>query len=658
MSKRSVRRDDLLRFRIPGDVQLSRDGGRIVWTERHVDDAKMKSFKRLVGGETKGTMAALTDGPWSDGAPRWSPDGSQLAFVRSGIDERDRVTQLCVFDFSCNEVRVLVEREGTIGAPCWSPDGRGLAFAMRLADPVPDGMSTPVAIEVRRAHYKYDGEGYLPQDRYSLYRVEVEGGALSRLTEDGPWDDSAPTYSPDGGTLAFLSGRREENDYDFEHRDLYVMPAEGGEAKRVTAERMYAACPAWAPDGSWIALLGCVGKPFSALFQKNVELLRIDVSSGELTRLTASLDRCIMNLTIDDLWGLEHWEQAPAFVDGGKRLLFPVSHEGTTWLAQLEPDGDGSVERVIDDVVVVTSSVAAEAGKMALITTSADEPGRVELASLDGSDRELLAFPMRSYLDEVQLAAPIELRIDRDDAQVHGWLMLPEGDGPHPMLLSIHGGPIVQYGANFVHEIQCQVAAGFAVLFVNPRGSQGYGAEWARATHLDWATKPMADLIAAVDWAVAEHPIDPARLGILGGSYGGYMTTWIAAHDHRFVAACVQRTVSSMDALFWADFGIVLGEELEGLPWEVPERYARMSPLTYAAQIDTPMLVMQGLGDLRTPPDQGERLFLTLRALGKEVEMVLFPGASHGLSRGGNPRQRLERLERIEAWFQRHLLSS
>ena len=663
-SKQRVEAEDLLSFRIPGDVQLSMDGRRVVWTERYIDAETKKNRMRLVGGEVAGTTAPLdAEHASTDSSPRFSPTGDRLAFVRGGLKDRERIAQLCLRDMTSGQTRVLVEEEGDFGAPAWSPDGRHLAFAFRRKDPVIRGReSAPVVIEVKRMHYKNDGEGYLPQDRFSLYRVDTHADepALERLTDDGDWDDTEPVYSPDGTRLAFMSGRREDRDRDFEHVDLYVMPADGGPAERRTRRRMYAFCPSWSPDGSWLALPACPGPPFSALFRANIELLRVEASGeqGEVS-LTADLDRCVMHLTIDDLWGLAHWQQPARFAPDGERVFFPVSHEGTTWLAKLELDlagkPTGAVEPVIDDVVVVTTSVATSC--MAMITTSSEEPGKIVVSDHAGEDRRVVARPLADYCQSTKLVEPIEMRWKRGDVRVHGWLLVPHGHGPHPLLLNVHGGPVVQYGSNFFHEMQFLAAQGFAVLCMNPRGSQGYGADYAAATHLDWATKPFADLIAAVDLAVAEHPIDADRLGVLGGSYGGYMTTWIVAHDHRFRAACVQRTVASMEALLWADFGSVLGEELGGWPWTEPERYHRMSPVSYASAIETPVLVMQGLGDQRTPPDQGERLFVTLRVMGKDAEMVLFPGAGHGLSRGGPARQRIERLHRIAGWFRKHLLA-
>jgi|GEM_PF-151412 len=666
MSKRAIEISDLYEFRIPSGLSMSTDGTCVVWSEKRVDVEKKKAFAGLWLCRN-GQARQFTTGAHNDTAPQLSPDGKRIAFLRTtppGNGDAKPATQICVMPTDGGDARVLLAERGSFGAPRWSPEGRWLAVSFRRADELPEGRSAPLSIRVTRCYFKSDEAGYLPEDRFSLYTIDTtaDDPELIPLTDsDGDWDDTQPVWSPDGARIAFLSQRRADRDRDQDNLDLFVIPAEGGEPVQCTHERGFASSPAWAPDGSWIALLACPGPVLSSLFRLNVELFRCDPSGKQKERsLTADLDRSVMNLTIDDLWGLDHWMDPPVFAPDGSRVVFPVADEGTTYLAAMDLDDAGealgAMKRIADDRVVVTFAGARNANAVALLTTSATEPGRIEQCTWDGDERRVLAWPMESYCHSVDIGEPVEFRAPTSDgSEVHGWVLLPEGDGPHPMLLDIHGGPVVQFGAGFFHELQLWRSKGYAVVFVNPRGSQGYGKDYAAAIHRDWATKPYIDLMAAVDHVIDHYPIDTERMGVLGGSYGGYMTNWVVAHTNRFRAACTQRTVANLESMIFSDFGYMWGDELEAWYWEDKEIYERLSPITYAENIQTPLLILQGLDDHRTPADQGQRLYTTLRVMDKDAELVLFPGANHDLSRNGPPEQRAERLRVIHEWFEVHL---
>ncbi len=654
MSKRPVRIDDLLHFRIPFDVQIAPDGQSVLWSERRIDSEKGKTFANLVRARTGDEPRPFTTGPTVDGGARFSPDGRRVAFLRRVPGATPAKHQLCVIPTDGGEAHVLLEEPGTFMPPAWSPDGRTVVLPYRANDPLPEGDTEPLSIRVTRVHYKMDGQGYLPRDFFHLYRVEVDPPqpALARLT-DGEWDDTDPAFSPDGTRVAFLSNRR--GDHDLENKDLFVLPAGGGAPVQCTLGRGELFAPAWAPDGTWLACAGATGEKTIGLMRGRCDVLRVLPDGTHLEEsLTPQVDRNPLNLTIDDVWGLEHMGRAPGFSRDGRTLIFPLSDSGQTDLCAL--DLGGTVRRIVFDRSVVTYSVAPAVGRVAFITTSPTEPGKIEVADLDGANRTVVGWPFRAYCEEVEIRAPQELAVQTPDgAAIGGWLLLPPGPGPFPMLLDIHGGPIVQFGRTFFLEHQIYCARGYAVLYVNPRGSQGYGVEFAKVIHRDWGDKPYVDLMAATDAAIATGKIDASRMGVMGGSYGGYMTNWVIAHTDRFKAACTQRTVSHMESLIWSDYGSYWGEELEAWPWEDPALFERLSPLTYAKNIRTPVLILQSLSDHRTPPDQGERMYVMLRVLGKEAEMVLFPGSGHDLSRNGPPRQRIERIQVIDEWFARKL---
>src|SRR5262245_443119 len=320
--KRPVRADDLLSFRIPFDLQLSPDGRSVLWSERWTDAEKGKTFARLVRGRLGEAARALSSGAHVDAAPRVSPDGARVAFVRGTPGATPVRQQLCLIASDGGEVEVLLEEAGRFRAPAWAPDGRSLVVPFRRDDPVAEGETEPRSIRVTRYQYKMDGDGYFPQDRFHLYRVDVAKPSLERLT-DGDWDDLEPALSPDGARIAFLSNRR--GDRDLENADVFVMPAGGGAPVRCKQGRGYAFAPSWSPDGAWIAAAAQSGEKTMGLMRGRIELFRFspDGSKPEES-LTADLDRNVLPLTIDDMWGLD-WMRPPVFAPDARKLLFMVS---------------------------------------------------------------------------------------------------------------------------------------------------------------------------------------------------------------------------------------------------------------------------------------------------------------------------------------------
>ena len=319
--------------------------------------------------------------------------------------------------------------------------------------------------------------------------------------------------------------------------------------------------------------------------------------------------------------------------------------------------------RLIDGERVVTGfSLSADGGRIAFAATDPVTPAEVFVASGDGGGERPLTDMNRAWRDEVALGRPERFRFERAGFSVDVWVMKPHGfraDVAWPALLNIHGGPHAQYGHGFFDEVQVYAGAGYGVIYVNPRGSQGYGEAFTRAVIGDWGGGDFADVMAGLDHALARHAwIDAARLGVMGGSYGGFLTSWIVGHDHRFKAACSERAVNDQYGMFGnSDIGHLFNVlELGGVtPWENMAEYLARSPVTYAKDVTTPLLILHSEDDLRCPIEQAEQLFVALKTLGKDVMFVRFPDENHELSRSGKPRHRLERFRFILDWFSRHL---
>ena len=665
LQRRGVTPEDLLAIAVPQDPRPSPDGTRVAFTLRTVNRDTRRSVTHLWMGGGGAPARALTTGPFKDTQPRWSPDGQRLAFLTSraapGLAPepgKDRM-QLAVMSADGGEPTVLTREDASLSDPVWTPAGR-LVFAMRRNDPGMTGDPRPASIRVTRLTYKANGTGYLPRDRWHLYTVDPADGGPPRPLTEGDWDDEHPVVSPDGKWIAWLAHRGPDRELDPDNQDLWVMPLEGGEAMLAAGRQLstlrgglYAA--AFTPDSRSIVFLQAPGPRGNFLLDNtHVFVVPVDGSAPE-RNLTPELDRCALNLTMSDSIGIEQMASAPAFSADGKTVVFLISDSGRTLVARV-PLAGGAIERldVRGSVAAVNQAVAG--GPIGLLLTDHTDPGSIATARWDATDVTIVCDPNELWRAEVDLGEPEEMWVKPEGGvPIQAWLLKPTGPGPHPLLLYIHGGPVFQYGHGFFHELQMLRARGFAVLYGNPRGSQGYGRNFAWSIHRDWGTKPMIDLMALVDHALAQGGLDETRMGVLGGSYGGYMTLWVIAHTDRFRAANTQRPVSHMESLIWSDFGGFLGEWLGAFPWEDPELYRQQSPLTYADRMNTPLLITQGLDDLRTPADQGERAFVTLKRLGKPVEMVLFPGADHDLSRKGRPEQRLARLEAIAEWMERHL---
>ena len=626
--------EDLRDLRLPSSLHVGH--GRVAWVEGFVEGVKNRG--EVVVREGDETWRVPREA-CSDASPRCGPGG--VAFVRTpDLDGHPKVQQLCVA--TREGVRVVTERAGAFSGVAWLGAG-GYVVVYADHDPVEED-GKRVAIRVTRPIYKLDGVGYLPTGRTHLYAVDLQG-AWTQLT-DGDQDDTEPAVSADGTRVAFLSYRR---GHRLDAQDAWVLDLRDRSLRRVTHEAGPTFSLAWAPDGTWLAAVRSPGPPGSGGHQLRAELFRLEADGSGERILDPGNARCHLGLTIDDLHGLAPWNLAPAFAGG--RVWAPVSVSGQTWLMGL--GDDGPVVRQ-DDVVM---DVAADGERVYAIVTSETSPGRVLAVDPETLEAELVAWPTRPWLEDRQIARPAEWHLACPEGhEVQGWCFVPEGEGPFPVLVNIHGGPIVQYGRALMHEVQWWVGRGYAVVQCNPRGSRGYGDAFAQAIHRDWGRPAADDVMAFLD-AMLERDgrLDPHRVGVMGGSYGGYLTGWIIGHHHRFKAACVQRTVSDMAAMLACDFGFDWGHVLGAQPWEDRKLYDELSPITRAADIETPLLILHGLGDLRTPAHHGELLFHTLKLHGKDVEMVLFPGASHGLSRSGDVRQRIARLEALAEWFDRKL---
>lgn len=628
------------------DPRVSPDGRRIayvVWrTDRESNETTSAIWIAAADGSSE--PRRLTSGSKRDAAPRWSPDGSRLAFVSNREDEH---SQLYLIRVDGGEPVKVTSCKQDVEEPAWSPDGSRIAFAGRVPDPgyeVKDDRKRPPR-RFTRLQYKLDNEGWIGDRPRHVFVVPVDGGGEPVQVTTGGFEDGEPAWSPEGGRIAFASARHDDWDVD-DARDLYVVDSSGGDPERLTATDGVVDRPSWSPDGTRIAYIlkpGVLDEP------RHAQVAVLDVRTRERRVLTDGLDRNCAPYPAarEPIWDRDD-------------LLFAVDDAGNTHLFRVPSDGSGKPENVVGGTLQVVGYDAA-GGTVAYARTTPTEPAEVFVGDSKLTDVG------RAFREARELVAPERFTAtSADGTEVEAWIMRPAGfeEGRrYPALLNIHGGPFTQYGNRFFDEFQVYAGGGYAVVYANPRGSSGYGEEWGRAIRgpieggPGWGTVDYEDLMAVTDEALRRYDfIDAGRLGVLGGSYGGYMTSWIVGHTDRFAAACSERSCNNFLLEGGsADLGWMFKGEIGGFWFEHPDEYMRISPSTYAKNVTTPLLIMHSENDLRCPIGHAEDLFAILRLLRREVEMVLFPVESHELTRSGSPAHRVQRFEIMLEWFDRHL---
>ncbi len=582
----------------------------------------------------------------NDAQPRWSADGTQLAFVSKRGDEKS-LRQLYVLPAGGGEPVCLTDLKDDAGEPAWSPDGTRLVFSARVPDEAYDEEDEKKRAPRRfkRLQFKLDSVGWTGDRRRHLYVVPADGSAEAKQITDGDYEDSHPTWTPDGAGIAFTSARGDDWDIDLVS-DIYVVPADGGEPERLTAGDSAYYAPSYSPDGTLIA---CKLGPGGYDYPRHTQIAVVDAKTGGDRRiLTSPLDR-----TCDPYPELREpiWD--------GDTILFAIEDAGSVHVYRVGLDG-GDPE-LVQGGKIVLSGYDVRDGQIARTGSTAPNLGELYCGERKLTDVGSAFAGGRDLIQPERFIA-----VSKDGTEVEAWIARPAGfeEGKrYPLLLNIHGGPFTQYGNGFFDETQVYAGGGYAVVYSNPRGSSGYSEEWGRAIMgpgelgPGWGTVDYEDLMAVVDTALERFNFcDPERLGVLGGSYGGYMTSWIVSHTNRFKAACSERGVNNLVSMYGSsDMGWVFKAYHGDFVHDNVDKYLQISPWTYAKEIETPLLILHSEQDLRCNIEQAEQLFTTLRLLKRDVELVRFPAESHELTRAGNPVHRVMRFELLLEWFDRYL---
>jgi dipeptidyl aminopeptidase/acylaminoacyl peptidase len=664
--KRHIQAEDLYRLQIISGARVSPDGKQVVYAVHRVDDKTEKKYSNLwiAATDRESPPRQFSYGDQSDSTPRWSPDGQWVAFL-SNRGDKEKPPQIYLIPIFGGEARPLTSIQGSISDFCWSPDGKKLACAIRKTDAdvlerEKDEQKKKLGVVDRhynRLFYKLDGYGYLPKERTHLWTVDIETGEGKQLTDHAVYDEQNPIWSPDGQWLAFISNRSEDPDSHPSRDDLFVMPSSGGEMRKIETPVGSKSYPSFSTDGTWIAYLAQEGEGLDYK-NTNVWIVPFD-GSAAACNLTGSYDLQAAGWTIADVGQPE--TIAPTWALDGSRIYFQAVRHGSTLLLSISNDGSDLQTVIGEGGVVVNFSFDKQQKSLAYIYGQINDPGQICVRNMQDGTEEKLTYVNQKLMDEIDLGEVEEVWFKGPDGNdLQGWVVKPPGFDPnkkYPSIMEIHGGPLTQYGKFFMHEFYYLASKGFVVYFSNPRGGQGYGEEHAGAIWGDWGNLDYADLMAWADYAAQQPYIDTTRMGVTGGSYGGYMTVWIIGHSARFKAAVTQRCVSNFVSMWGSsDFNWVFQKELSDKPpYEDLQYYWDHSPIAYIGNAKTPTLVIHNEMDLRCPIEQGEQVFVALKRLGVDTELVRFPDEFHGLSRSGRTDRRIARLNHIARWFEKYL---
>ncbi len=635
-TKPGITAEDYLSFEFISDPQISPDGQWVAYTVATIDQKANKRVSRIWLASADGTHPTVpfTSDTTSSTSPRWSPDGRFLAFLSARDGGR---AQIWMLSRNGGEARRVSNLENGASNFEWAPDGTRFVCLTRTGPPA---SKTSDVRHYTHIYYKFNDTGYFDEKRSHIVVVDVRTGAAKQITDGDNWNDLDPHWSPDSTRIAFVSNRTGK-EFDLDHNsDVFTIAAAGGAVTKISDHVGPDSSPRWSPDGSRIAFLG-------AEDEEAPPLIYVAPAAGGAP--SVALNKTFDQTASDLMWA-----------EQGRALYFDSGVKGETHLYRMDAS-TGGLTAITKGPRAVRSASAHEAShKMAYLSN--DFGHLDDLYIRDGSGAERQLTHLNASLWEQRAIASVE-RIQykaADGWPMDGFLVKPIGwtEGKkYPMILSIHGGPAGMYGVDWFHEFQVYAGRGWAVFFCNPRGSTGYGRKFQRGVAKEWGGKAYTDIMTGVEEALKRNPwIDRDRLGVTGGSYGGYMTNWITTQTDIFRAAVTLRSIAN----FISDDGTRDGaygheKDFGGDIFKNYDEYWKYSPLHYASKVKTPTLVLHSDNDYRVPIEQGEQWFRALQHFGVVSELVMFPRENHNLTRTGEPKHLVESINWQCYWFDRFL---
>jgi dipeptidyl aminopeptidase/acylaminoacyl peptidase len=696
--KRSITEKDIFQFNWIGDPQISPDGTQVAFVKVSVNDKKDGYDASIWSVPMRGdqTPRRVTDGK-HDSSPRWSPDGKWLVFVRApetpagpaaGPSSRPPAAQLYMLPMNGGESWKFTDLPRGAGSPAWSPDGKMIAF---ISDTSPDDLakqrkkdarteSKPESAKpsdadpehesdvrvITRSVYRVNGGGYVdykhPQHIWVVAAPQSsEDPVTPRQLTSGKYREDDILWTKDSSQIVYATSQVDDPSYELPHTDIYSVAASGGHSGKIMTIGMGIREAALSPDNKRLAFCASTNEPVQSYTQPDLWVVDL-AADAKPKNLTASYDYDVCSGVGGD--------QGTPRAGGGDSVLW--NHAGTALITITAKEGranlvefdatSGKPADVTRGNHAVERFRATEDGKKFIVLISTPTNiGDLFVVDQAGAAPKQITHINDKLFSQLNLTEPEEIwYASFDGKKVQAWIQKPPEFDPakkYPLILDIHGGPHSAYGFVFDHEFQWMAAKGYVVLYPNPRGSTSYGQQFGNIIQYHYPGDDFKDLMVGVDEVLKRGYIDAKKLGVTGGSGGGLLTNWVIGHTDRFAAAVSQRDIASWaDWWYSADFTLYHPSWFKAPPFRDPQDYVERSPITYIENVKTPLMLILGEADYRTPPGAGgEEMFRALKFLKRPVIMVRFPGESHELSRSGQPWHRVERLQHIVGWFDKYL---